>query len=291
MFARHRADPVKLVHIAQVRGAGRTDHQPRFKSLCPVGADHLRQGGRVHAKVGIGVHFAHDTAAQAGDMQGFGDAMMGKPGVIHRGPRVVFSFQAVGFPGRYETRQRSDAAPRGQHALRRTRAVAHQFRHPVQQLVFHAHRAGGTGKLTGIFIHHRRHVIPQGRVIHAARGYIAEELAGYGTERLVIHVFLVDAQDFLYFHALLGNRGIIEPGAHVLGKDKRRPFREGLQEPFGIVVDRAQQLPAAARIRLDDAGLFREVVDLPDQFFHRYLGNRIIGVRVKWSGSGYMGSE
>ena len=148
--------------------------------------------------------------------------------------------------------------PRGQHALRRTRAVAHQFRHPVQQLVFHAHRTGGTGKLTGIFIHHCRHVIPQGRVIHAARGYIAEELARYGTQCLVIHVFLVDAQDFLYFHALLGNRGIIEPGAHILGKDKRRPVRQGFQEPFGIVVDRAQQLPAPTRIRFNDAGLFRE---------------------------------
>ena len=130
--------------------------------------------------------------------------------------------------------------PRGQHALRGARAVTHQFRHPVQQLVFHAHCAGGTGKLTGIFIHHCRHVVPQGRVIHTARGYIAEELAGYGTQRLVIHVFLVDAQDFLYFHALLGNRGIIEPGAHVLGKVKRRPVRQGFQEPFGIVVDRAQ---------------------------------------------------
>ncbi len=110
MLVRHRADTLQIVHIAQVRGAGRTHHQPRIKSCGPVGADHLRQGVRVHPEVCIGGHGVHDTAAQAGDVQGLGNAMMGKPGVIHHAARVILRFQAMGFPGRHDTGQRGDAA-------------------------------------------------------------------------------------------------------------------------------------------------------------------------------------
>ena len=138
------ADPLQIVHVAQVRSAGRTHHQPRIESCCLVGADHLRQCVRIHAELCVGRHGAHDTTTQAGDMQGFGDAMVGEPGVIHYRPRVILSFQAMGFPGRYQTGQGGDAAARGEYAFRRIRGVAHQLRHPVQQLVFHAHGAGGT---------------------------------------------------------------------------------------------------------------------------------------------------